>query len=53
MNRFQQILAIATIVSGAILLSLDIAGATIHMRGADSIAGAILFGCGVLALRGE
>ncbi len=50
-NKYHAIIAIAIAVIGLILFSMDVIGMTIHMRGVDSIAGAILLGLGVLALR--
>lgn len=51
MNKLQTILPVAIAIAGLILLLMDMAGMTIHMRGADSIAGAILLGASVIAFR--
>jgi len=51
MNKYQPTLAIIIAIIGFILLAMDLINAQIHMRGADSIAGAILLGSGIIALQ--
>lgn len=50
-HQIQAILSGVIAIAGLILLLMDLANMTIHMRGADSITGAILLGAGVIGLR--
>ena len=50
MDNFKATLPVLLAVGGLILLVMDLVNMTIHMRGADSVAGALLLGFGVLAL---
>ena len=51
MNKFQSILAGIIAIAGLILLLIDLFSEALNMRGADSIAGAILLGAGVIGLQ--
>jgi len=50
MDNFKAALPALLAVGGLFLLLMDLVNLNIHMRGADSVAGAILLGFGVLAL---
>lgn len=50
MDTFKAVLPVLLTVGGLILLLMDLVNLSIHIRGADSIAGAILLGFGVMTL---
>lgn len=50
MDKLKAALPILLTVGGLILLLMDLVNSTIHVSGADSVAGALLLGFGTLAL---